>query len=74
MKKEIVKIRTEFIKLDQLLKFAGIAETGGMAKEMILEGIVFLNGDPCTMRGKKIYPGDQIMIEDLCCQVEAYES
>lgn len=74
MKKEIVRIRTELIKLDQLLKFAGVAETGSMAKEMILEGEVFLNGEPCEIRGKKIYPGDQVTVGDICYQVEKYES
>ncbi len=73
MKKEIVKIRTELIKLDQLLKFAGIAETGGMAKEMILEGEVSLNGEPCKMRGKKVYPGDEVTVGDLCYKVEKDE-
>ena len=45
-----------------------------MAKEMILEGKVFLNGEPCEIRGKKIYPGDQVTVEDICYQVEKYES
>lgn len=58
-----VKITTEYIKLDQLLKFAGIAENGVMAKEMILEEIVSVNGEICTMRGKKLYPGDVAGIE-----------
>ena len=47
-----------FIKLEQFLKFANIAETGGMAKMMILDGIVEVNGEICTMRGKKLYKGD----------------
>lgn len=63
MKSEKVKIRTEFIKLDQLLKFSGIAETGGDAKDMILDGIVSVNGEPCTMRGKKIRPRDEVVLE-----------
>ena len=60
---ETVKITTEFIKLDQLLKFAGIAPTGGAAKEMISDGIVSVNGEPCFMRGKKIRPGDVVAAE-----------
>lgn len=44
-----------FIKLEQFLKFANIAGTGGMAKMMILDGIVEVNGEICTMRGKKLY-------------------
>ena len=61
--KEEIKITTEFIKLDQLLKFSGIAEIGAIAKEMILDGIVSLNGEACTMRGKKIYPGDTVVVD-----------
>ena len=57
-KKETIKIVTEFIKLDQLLKFSGVAETGGFAKDMILNGEVNVNGEVCLMRGKKIRPGD----------------
>ena len=59
---EKVKISTEFIKLDQLLKFSGIAESGSDAKDMILDGIVSVNGEICTMRGKKIRPGDEVML------------
>ena len=63
MKSEKVKINTEFIKLDQLLKFSGLAETGGDAKDMILDEIVSVNNEPCTMRGKKIRPGDEVVLE-----------
>jgi ribosome-associated protein len=58
-----IKITTEFIKLDQLLKFANIAESGAMAKEMIADEIVSVNGEICTMRGKKIRPGDSVLAE-----------
>ena len=58
-----VKITTEFIKLDQLLKFANIAESGAMAKEMIADEIVSVNGEICTMRGKKIRPGDVVVFD-----------
>lgn len=58
-----VKITTEFIKLDQLLKFAQIAESGAMAKEMITDEIISVNGEICTMRGKKIRPGDLVLAE-----------
>lgn len=58
-----IKITTEFIKLDQLLKFANIAESGAMAKEMIADEIVSVNGQICTMRGKKIRPGDSVLVE-----------
>ena len=63
MQSEKVTIKTEFIKLDQLLKFANVAESGGMAKEMILDEIVSVNGEVCTMRGKKIRSGDIIEVE-----------
>ena len=58
MEKLNVKITTEYIKLDQLLKFSGVAETGADAKDMILSEMVYYDGEKCTMRGKKMYPGD----------------
>ena len=58
-----INITTEYIKLDQLLKFSGIAGTGAMAKEMIADGIVSVNGEECLMRGKKIRSGDQVTVE-----------
>lgn len=58
-----IKIETEFIKLDQLLKFSAAAPTGGVAKEMIADGIVSVNGEICTMRGKKIRSGDTVTVE-----------
>ena len=57
---EKVRIHTEFIKLDALLKFAGLCETGGEAKELVQGGAVKVNGEVCTMRGKKIRPGDVV--------------
>ena len=57
--KKIV-ITTEFIKLQDLLKFANLVETGGEAKERIQGGEVRVNGEVCTMRGKKIRPGDVV--------------
>ncbi len=62
MKKTQVKISTEYIKLDQLLKFSGISESGSCAKEMILDGIVLVNGEICLMRGKKIRTGDVVSV------------
>ncbi len=53
-----VVIGTEFIKLEAALKFANAVESGGMAKTVIQEGEVTVNGEVCTMRGKKLYPGD----------------
>ena len=54
-----VVISTEFIKLQDALKFANAVRTGGVAKIEIQEGNVFVNGEVCTMRGKKLYPGDR---------------
>ena len=59
-----VIITTEFIKLQDLLKFAGAVETGGDAKLIILEGRVKVNGEVCTMRGKKMRPGDRAVLDD----------
>ena len=58
-----VKIESEFIKLEQFLKFASIAQTGGMAKELIKESMVKVNGEIETRRGKKLYPGDEVEFE-----------
>lgn len=60
-----VEIHTEFIKLDQLLKFSGVAETGGMAKDMVLNEEVSVNGELCTQRGKKIRKGDKVNLDDI---------
>ncbi|MCR5718724.1 MAG: RNA-binding S4 domain-containing protein [Oscillospiraceae bacterium] len=65
-----VKIKTEFIKLDQLLKFAGLCDTGGFAKELIQQGAVKVNGEVCTMRGKKIRPGDVVDADQFRVEVE----
>ncbi|WP_306575487.1 RNA-binding S4 domain-containing protein [Anaerotruncus massiliensis (ex Togo et al. 2019)] len=59
-----ITIRPPFIKLDALLKFAGAAETGGRAKELVAAGKVAVNGETCTMRGKKIFPGDVVTAGD----------
>ena len=53
-----VLIQTEFIKLESALKLANIVPSGGMAKTWIQDGAVKVNGEVCTMRGKKLYPGD----------------
>ena len=55
-----VVITTEFIKLQDLLKFAGLVETGGEAKERIQAGEALVNGEPCLQRGKKVRPGVQV--------------
>ena len=55
-----ISITTEYIKLQDLLKFAGAADTGGAAKAAVQEGEVLVNEEICTMRGKKIRPGDVV--------------
>ena len=58
-----VVITTEFIKLQDALKFANIVYSGGEAKNQIQEGYVTVNGEVCTMRGKKLRPGDRFSFE-----------
>ena len=53
-------IETEFIKLESALKLANVVPSGGMAKTLIQEGEAKVNGEVCTMRGKKLYPGDKV--------------
>ncbi len=53
-----VVIYTEFIKLQDAMKYANIVYSGCEAKQMILDGMVSVNDEVCTMRGKKLYPGD----------------
>ena len=66
---EKITINTEFIKLDSLLKFAALVDTGGEAKFVISEGMVKVNGEVCTMRGKKIYPGDRVDFDRFSLEV-----
>ena len=65
MEKNTVSITTEFIKLDSLLKLANAVGSGGEAKILIQEGEVRVNGETCTMRGKKIRPGDVVFLPGL---------
>ena len=58
-----IVIQTEYIKLQDLLKFANLVETGGAAKEAVQAGKVQGNGEACTQRGKKIRPGDQVLFD-----------
>lgn len=57
-REETAEISSDFIKLDALLKFAGVCETGGEAKAAVQDGLVKVNGEVCALRGKKLYPGD----------------
>lgn len=70
MSEEHIKINTEFIKLEALLKFAGVAETGGEAKLAIQNGEIKVNGELCTMRGKKLHPGDRAELDGQVLIVE----
>lgn len=68
-KKVELKIHTPFIKLDQLIKFAGITPTGGQAKEIIADGLCRVKGEVCTQRGKKIYSEDEVEVGDMLFMV-----
>ena len=68
---ETVTIQTEFIKLDSFLKFCGACGTGGEAKRAIAEGDVLVNGEVCTMRGKKLYAGDTVTLDGESWKVAA---
>ena len=67
---EKIQIQTDFIKLDSLLKFAALVDTGGTAKTVIADGMVSVNGEVCTMRGRKIRPGDVVRFADCEILVE----
>ena len=56
----VIEISTEFIKLSDLLKFASIVPGGSDAKHLILDGAVFVDGETCLQRGRKIYPGMKV--------------
>ena len=57
-----IEINTEYIKLDAFLKFCGAVGTGGEAKLRIADGEVFVNGEVCTLRGKKLRGGDRVSL------------
>ncbi len=66
-----IKIKTEFIQLDSLLKLSGAVLTGGQAKQEIQNGKVYLNDEVCKMRGKKIYNGDTITYKGINYKIKA---
>ena len=68
-----VVISTEFIKLQDALKFANAVPSGGLAKTEIQEGNVTVNGEVCTMRGKKLYPGDKFEFEGITYLISIHE-
>ena len=67
---EIIKLREEFIKLGQALKAAGLVESGVEAKEVIQEGLVMVNGEVDTSRGRKLYAGDQVVFDGEEIKIE----
>ena len=67
---ETIQIQTEFIKLDAFLKFAALVGTGGEAKLVISDGLVKVNDEVCTMRGKKLRAGDTVTFADQTLLVE----
>ena len=60
-----ISITTEFIKLESFLKLANAVESGAMAKNLIQDGYVLVNGEVCTMRGKKLRPNDTVTFEGV---------
>ena len=69
-----VVIHTEFIKLQDAMKYANIVYSGGEAKTLILEEQVKVNGEVCTMRGKKLRPGDKFEFMGNVCLICAHEA
>ena len=66
---EKIEITGEFIKLDSFLKFSGLCETGGEAKLCVEDGLVRVNGEVCTQRGKKLRPGDTVELDGTALEV-----
>lgn len=66
---EEIAITTEFIRLDSLLKLTGLVDTGGQGKLLIQQGEVQVNGEVCSQRGKKLYPGDRVQLGGRSFQV-----
>ena len=71
MEAQGIKIQTEFIRLEALLKFTGLVPTGGEAKYAIQEGLVKVDGEPCTQRGRKLRPGNTVEYDGFLLRVEA---
>ena len=69
-----VVIGTEFIKLEAALKYVNATESGGMAKAVIQEGLVTVNGEVCLMRGKKLYPGDKVCFDGNTYLITIHEA
>ena len=69
-----VRIQTEFIKLESALKLANLVSSGGEAKQMILDEQIQVNGEVCTMRGKKLYPGDTFLFQSRIYVISNHEA
>lgn len=67
---EVIKLRTEYIKLGQALKAAGLVESGVDAKDVIVEGLVKVNGKVEVQRGKKLYGGDIVSFDGVEIKIE----
>lgn len=66
----LITIHTDYIKLDSFLKFACVCDTGGEAKVLVQSGVVLVNGQPCTQRGKKIVPDDTVKAGEYFFKIE----
>ena len=66
----VIYLRDEFIKLGQALKAAGVVDSGVEAKEVILEGLILVNGEVDTRRGRKLYEGDVVSFENQTIKIE----
>jgi len=66
----VIYLRDEFIKLGQALKAAGVVDSGVEAKEVILEGLILVNGEVDTRRGRKLYEGDVVSFENKKIKIE----
>lgn len=67
---EVIRLRNEYIKLGQALKAAGLVESGVEAKEVITEGLVTVNGETDTRRGRKLYAGDMVLFDGEEIRIE----
>lgn len=70
---ETITINTEYIRLQDLMKLANMVSSGGEAKQLIQDGQVSVNGEPCLQRGKKLRPGDEVSHGNRTC-TPAYAS
>lgn len=69
MENQQIKITTEYIKLEQLLKLSSLCQTGGEAKNIILDGLVKVNSEVCLQRGKKLRTGDKVELFEKILEV-----